>query len=94
MSSIHGTLITSLFFHRADTECSESEWPTVRQLIRRGAEADHRLVWVNGPSNYGREVGVYWCKADKSDVDVLYVAAALIIEVPAFGTTRRNGSFP
>ena len=94
MSSIHGTLITSLFFHGADTECSQSEWPTVAQLIRRGAEVDHRLVWANGPPNCGQEVGVYWCKANKSDVDVLYVAPVLIIEFPAFGTTRRNGSFP
>lgn len=84
---------TPLFLRGADTECSQSEWPTVDQLIKRGAEADHRLVWVNRPSNYG-EVGVYWCEANKSDVDVLYVAAALIIEVPAFGTTRRNGGFP
>ena len=40
----------------------------------------------------GRHVFI-WARA-MSRVWRVSVAAALIVEVPAFGSTRRNGSFP
>ena len=51
------------------------------------------MVWVNRPPKY-REAAVHPTYGNEPDLEALYVAAALIIEVPAFGTTRRNGSFP
>lgn len=63
------------------------------QLIKGGAKADHRLVWVNRPSKF-QEASTWASFGNQPSVETLYVAAALIVEVPAFGTTRRNGSFP
>lgn len=50
-------------------------------------------MWVNRPSKSG-EACVYLGEGNEPSVESLYVAAALIVEVPAFGSTRRNGSFP
>lgn len=64
------------------------------QLMVEGAEADHSLVWVNRPPKY-REACTYAVMCDLQPyLETVYVAPALIVEVPPFGTTRRNGSFP
>jgi len=63
------------------------------QFVEQGAKADHSLVWVNRPPKYG-EACTYASYGNEPSVKTLYVAAALIVDIPAFGTTRRNGSFP
>ena len=63
------------------------------QLIGQGAEADHSLVWVNRPPKF-RQASTYVGFGNQQSINAIYVAAALIVEIPAFGTTRRNGSFP
>jgi len=54
---------------------------------------DHTLVWVHRPAKYG-EASTYASYGNEPTVDTIYVAAAVIVEIPAFGTTRRNGVFP
>ena len=71
----------------------DAEASISRQLIEGGAEADHRLVWLNRPSKF-HEASTWASGGKRPSVETLYVAAALIVEIPAFGTTRRNGSFP
>ena len=66
---------------------------TVPQFEEEGAQVDHALVWVNRPPRYGvarRFVG----PGHKPDVESIKVAAGVIVEIPAFGTRRRNGKFP
>jgi len=63
------------------------------QLIRNGAKMDHTLVWVHRPAKYG-EANTYASYGNEPSVDTIYVAAAVIVDIPAFGTTRRNGVFP
>jgi hypothetical protein len=61
--------------------------------MEEGAQADHTLVWVNGPSKY-REACTYVEGDHKPFVETLSVAAAVIVDIPVFGTARRNKTFP
>jgi hypothetical protein len=61
--------------------------------MRYGAEADHTLVWVNMPSRY-EEACAYAKYGNEPALEVVDVAAAVIVDIPAFGTMRRNGAFP
>lgn len=63
------------------------------ELVRQGAKLDHSLVWVNKPAKFG-QASMYAGYGNEPSVEILYVAIALIVEVPAFGTTGRKGSFP
>lgn len=63
------------------------------QLMLEGAEANHSLVWVNRPPKYRKACTCAMICGHEPFLETLYVAPALIVEVPPFGTTRRNGSF-
>ena len=71
----------------------DGDKPTVAEFISRGAKIDHALVWVNRPAKY-REACTYARYGNEPHLEILYVAAAVIVEIPEFGTTRRNGVFP
>ena len=63
-------------------------------LLYEGAEEDYTLVWVNRPSKYG-QAGAYVDTANhKPPVETVQVAAAVIVDIPAFGFTGRNEALP
>ena len=68
-----------------------------------GAKADHSLIWINRPSKYTTASNYakyevtnkypHLGRVERS-VETVYVAAAIIVEIPAFGIANRNGTFP
>jgi hypothetical protein len=61
--------------------------------MEEGAQADHRLLWVSRPSKYGVAC-TYAETCYKPSAVTVSVAAAVIVDIPAFGTAKRNGTFP
>ena len=77
--------------YRAAPEAREGE-SVMGEFLKLGADVDFTLVWVHYPTTidqacryikYGNEPTIY----------VIYVAAALIIDIPRFGTHGRLGTF-
>ena len=58
-----------------------------------GAEIDHSWLWVNRPSKYAeacRYAGIEY----KPQVYSMGVAAGVLVDIPAFGTSGRIGTLP
>ena len=65
----------------------------IGEFLEFGAQVDFTLVWAHYPTTMDvacRFIGYY---GNEPAVDDMYVAAALIITIPRFGTHGRIGTF-
>jgi hypothetical protein len=70
---------------------SPYDTPLVRELGVLGAKADHSLVWIQYPSKF-TEACDYVSYGNEPTLETCYVAAAVIVEIPAFGAATRTGA--
>ena len=63
-------------------------------LLEVVAKEDYTLVWVNRPPKYGQAGNFVNAVDFKPLVQTIEVAAAVIVDIPAFGSTRRNQALP
>jgi len=63
--------------------------PLAQALGQQGAEADHSLVWIQYPTKF-TEACNYIGYGNEPSLETVYVAAAVIVKIPAFGTPMRT----
>jgi len=76
---------------RAGPDQQEGE-TLIGELQRLGGRVDFTLVWAHYPATT-TEACKFIGYGNEPSIKVVYVAAALIIDIPRFGTYRRHGTF-
>lgn len=71
----------------------EEHGQRLEEELLQVAEADFTLVWVHYPMRYEKACD-YIAYGNEPSNETLYVAAALIVDIPRFGTHRRHSAFP
>ena len=79
------------FLCRAAPSAPEQE-TVIGELLRSGADVDFTLVWAHYPTTIDEACRFVWY-GNEPTIHALYVAAALIIDIPRFGTHGRIGTF-
>jgi hypothetical protein len=70
----------------------EKDEELLHELLKYGATIDFTLVWAHYPTML-TEACKYIGYENEPILRVLYAATALIVDIPRFGTRRRNGTF-